>query len=316
MQDSESRGIMDAAGVRTFSLSGTANYQYSDRLTFTAGLGVISGETDGNGSTNSNIQRVGVNYNSDIFPVLEGAYRYFGQVSAGNRSNPGDLDESSVQDAGVSMGHSFNRTFVTGGGARWDLRLSQQGSTVHDTVGRERNALQHSISLTNGTRSDNVTRYLRLSVLDQRNFADERRDYQLANVQYTVQGQVSRNRSWNANASIQYGRRVQDKPIAQAMESASLSYSVTMSYRHADLFDMNNLTFTSDLRWLSEDFRTEDPFDPDYMLETERLNSSWRNRLEYRIGLLQMRGDVDLREVDSMWSLSVLLTVRRYFGMT
>jgi hypothetical protein len=29
-----------------------------------------------------------------------------------------------------------------------------------------------------------------------------------------------------------------------------------------------------------------------------------------------MRGDVDLREVDSMWSLSVLLTVRRYFGMT
>jgi hypothetical protein len=89
-----------------------------------------------------------------------------------------------------------------------------------------------------------------------------------------------------------------------------------MNYRHTDFLDVNNLTFTSDMRWLSEDFRTEDPLDPDFDLETESLNSSWRNRLEYRIGLLQMRADLDLREVNDMWSLSALLTIRRYFGVT
>jgi hypothetical protein len=88
-----------------------------------------------------------------------------------------------------------------------------------------------------------------------------------------------------------------------------------MNYRHTELFGVDNLAFTSDLRWLSEDFQTEDPFDPDFELETERLNSSWRNRIEYRIGLLQLRADADLREVNGMWSQSILLQVRRYFGM-
>jgi hypothetical protein len=74
-----------------------------------------------------------------------------------------------------------------------------------------------------------------------------------------------------------------------------------MNYRHAELFDVNNLTFTSDLRWISEDVRTEDPFDPDFELETDRLNSSW--------------ADADVREVDGMWSTSLLLQIRRYFDM-
>ena len=142
----------------------------------------------------------------------------------------------------------------------------------------KRNTLQHSISLTNGVRSGDTSRYIRLSVLDQRSFADEPRNYQIANLQYTMQGQVSRNRSWNVNASVQYGRREQEASIVQAIESTSLSYSIAMNYRHAELFDVNNLTFTSDLRWISEDVRTEDPFDPDFELETDRLNSSWRNR--------------------------------------
>jgi hypothetical protein len=316
IQDSESRGLIDGTGITTATLSGTANYQYSDQLTITGGLGVVSGNSDHNGSTNSTMQRIGANYSSDLYPAMEGTYRYFGRVSAGNRTNPGDLDEDNVQDLGTSIGHNFTRSFMMRSNARWDLRLSQQASTVHDTVGRERNTLQHSISLTNSARSESVSRYLRISLRDQRDFADERRDSQLVDLQYSLQGQVSRNRTWNANASIQYGRRAQEKPVAQQMESASLSYSIAMNYRHSDFLDVTNLTFTSDLRWLSEDFRTEDPFDPNFDLETERLNSSWRNRLEYRIGLLQMRADADLREVDGMWSVSLLLTMRRYFGMT
>lgn len=315
LQDSMSRGLMLDTGVQTLSISGTANYQYSQNLTFTGGLGLVSADNDTGESMDRSLQRIGVNYNSNSVSVANGDYRYFGQVSVGNRSDPGDSQESDVQDLGTSIGHSFTRTLAAAGGASWDFKVSQRGSTVHDTASRKRNTLQHSISLTNGVRSGDTSRYIRLSVLDQRSFADEPRNYQIANLQYTMQGQVSRNRSWNVNASVQYGRREQEASIVQAIESTSLSYSIAMNYRHAELFDVNNLTFTSDLRWISEDVRTEDPFDPDFELETDRLNSSWRNRLEYRIGLLRLRADADVREVDGMWSTSLLLQIRRYFDM-
>ena len=316
LQDSESRGLASDSQVQTVSISGTANYQYSDRLTFTGGLGFIAADNNHGNETDSALQRLGVNYNSDSVLFWDGAYRYFGQVSVGNRSNPGDLDVGDVQDMGISLGHSFTRSLGGGNESNWDFKVSQRASTVQDTAGRERNTLQHSISMTKGTRSNDISRYFRVSLLDQRSLADDPRDHQLVNLQYTMQGQLSRNQSWNANASVQYGRRTQATAEATALDSTSLTYSVAMNYRHTELFGVNNLAFTSDLRWLSEDSQTEDPFDPDFELETERLNSSWRNRIEYRIGLLQLRADADLREVNSMWSASILFQVRRYFGMT
>lgn len=316
IQDSEFSNTMQTTEARSASASATANYQYSDRVNLTAGFGYVVAENNGGTSTESMFQRLGANYNSVSFPLFSGAYRYLGRVSVGNQSNPHDSERGDRRDIATSLGHSFSRSLNIGAGSDWDLRLSQQVSTFHDTDSHERNALQHSIAFTNGARSGNMSRYFRFSLLDQRDFADNRRTYQLANMQYSVQGQLTRDRSWNINAMVQYGRRVQEKPVSQALDTASLSYSVTMNYRHIDFLDINNLTFTSDLRWLSEDFRTQDPFDQDFDLETERLNSSWRNRLEYRIGMLQMRTDLDLREVNDMWSLSVLFTMRRYFGMT
>ena len=315
LQDSEARGLASDSQVQTVSVSGTANYQYSDRLTFTAGLGFMAADNNHGNESDSALQRLGVNYNSDNVLFSDGIYRYFGQVSVGNRSNPGDLGVGDVQDVGISLGHSFTRSLGSGSNSKWDLRVSQRAGTVQDTADRERNTLQHSISLTRGTRSSDISRYFRVSLLDQRSLADDPRDHQLANLQYTLQGQLSRNQSWNVNASAQYGRRTQATADALALDSTSLTYSVAMNYRHTELFGVDNLAFTSDLRWLSEDFQTEDPFDPDFELETERLNSSWRNRIEYRIGLLQLRADADLREVNGMWSQRIHLQVRRYFGM-
>ena len=316
VQDSASRGMMTDSQVQTMSISGTANYQYSDRLTFTGGMGLMAADNGQGNETESALQRLGVNYNSESVPFWDGAYRYFGQFFVGNRSNPSDLEVGDIQDMGVTVGHGFTRSLGRDSESDWDFKVSQRVGTVQDTAGRERNTLQNSISLTKGTRSNDINRYLRVSLLDQRDFGDDPRDQQIVNLQYTMQGQLSRNKSWNANASAQYGRRTQAAAEALALESTSLTYSVAMNYRHTELFGVNNLAFTSDLRWISEDFQTEDPFDPDFELETERLNSSWRNRIEYRVGLLQLRADADLREVNSMWSASILLQVRRYFGMT
>ena len=115
---------------------------------------MVSADNDAGESMDRSLQRLGVNYNSNSVSVANGDYRYFGQVSVGNRSNPGDSQEGDVQDLGTSIGHSFTR--YSGSSRRGSAGTSRSrsvGSTVHDTASRKRNTLQHSISLTNGVRS-------------------------------------------------------------------------------------------------------------------------------------------------------------------
>jgi len=160
-----------------------------------------------------------------------------------------------------------------------------------------------------------LSRYARFALTDQRSFGDEERAYQLVDLQYSLQGTLTRDSSWNVNASVQYGLRNQTKPPDLINESQSLSYSISAAYRHANLFDVSFLNFSSDFQFQSEDFQSEDPFDPDFDVDRERASSSWRNRLDYRVGLLQLQSDLGLHEVDGKWFASFRLTARRYFGL-
>jgi hypothetical protein len=152
-------------------------------------------------------------------------------------------------------------------------------------------------------------------VTDQRSFADERRNFQLFDLQYNLQGNLGRDRSWNVNASAQYGLRSQSKPESMQSESKSLAYGVSAAYRQANLFDVTFLDYTSDFQFRSDDFQSEDPFDPDFDVNRQRISSSWINRLDYRIGLLHLQSDLNFNEVEGHWFASFRLTIRRYFGM-
>ena len=160
-----------------------------------------------------------------------------------------------------------------------------------------------------------MSRYFRFAVTDQRTYGDERRSFQLLDVQYSLQGNLTRDRTWDLNTSAQYGLRGQSKPAQLETESTSVAYSVSASYRHANLFDVSFLNYTSDLQVQSEDYQSEDPFDSDFNIDRQRISTSWRNRLDYRVGLLHLQGDLNFSEVEGDWFASIRLTVRRYFGM-
>ena len=114
--------------------------------------------------------------------------------------------------------------------------------------------------------------------------------------------------------SLQYGRNRLQKPLQQAGDSESLGYSVNLDYRHANLWDVSNLDFTSEFRFLSSDLQTDDPLDLDIGFDSETRLSYWRNRLRYTIGLLRLQGIATIREVDGDLVAGITLTVRRYFG--
>ena len=77
---------------------------------------------------------------------------------------------------------------------------------------------------------------------------------------------------------------------------------------------MPRLNFLSEVRLLSSDFRSNDILDQGIETDPDRDDKSWRNRLEYRVGKLELQLLADVREINNSWMSQVLFTVRRYYG--
>lgn len=312
-QQSESADQFNGSSRTSAALSGTASYELTERVSLTGSLGYSQVR---NGiSADAYYQELGLSYTSMDHEFWGGEYRYSGRTSFANRTGEAMLGMQEIQDLRFDVGHSFGRNFETGGGRRVDLRATQRLATRHDTIGRETNILRTSLYATTGSYTGPSSRYLRFMLTDQHTFGDEGRVFQLADLQYSQQITVSRDAGWDVNASMQYGRRSQTKPLQLSDESSSLSYSVSVAYRHSNLFDVMQLNYTSDFRFQSEDFESEDPFDPDFNIDRQRFDAAWRNRLDYRIGLLYLQADADLNEIDGHWFAAFRLNVRRFFGM-
>ena len=93
-------------------------------------------------------------------------------------------------------------------------------------------------------------------------------------------------------------------------------YSVDLRYTERDLFNVDQLNFSSELRLLSSNFRSDNVLDEGIAPETDRDDSNWRNELNYRIGLLEFRLFTDMRRAESRWTSQVFFMVRRYYGVT
>ena len=315
-QDNESSNQTVGSGNSRVSLSATASYRLTDRVSLTGAFGVSRMENDDMvAASDAGYHHLGASYASIGYPLWGGVYQFSGRGSVENRTENGAFESNERKQLKSDIGHSLGRSLETGGGKRIDIRGIQRVTTQSDSLGAELNILRTSVYATSGINEERLSRYLRLSVIDQRSFGDESRSFQLFDLHYSLQGTIGRDRSWNLDASAQYGLRSQTKPESMQNESKSLAYSVSVAYRHANLFDVSFLNYTSDLQFRSDDFQSEDPFDPDFDIDRQQISSSWINRLEYRIGLLQLQSDLNMNEVDGHWFASFRLTVRRYFGM-
>lgn len=314
-QENESGNEFSESANSNMSLSGSANFRATDRITLTGALGVSRMRNDMSGQYTAAYQLLGANYASVGHELWGGTYQYSGRGSYGNRSENGTLEPEDVQELKLDVGHSLSRSFETRGGKRINFRGIQRVTTSSDSAGAELNIVRSTLHAMSGVNEERWSRYLRFAVTDQRSFGDEERQFQIVDLQYSLQGALSRDSSWNLDTTIQYGLRNQTKPPDLVNESKTLSYSVSAAYRRANLFDVSFLNFSSDFQVRSEDFQSEDPFDPDFDVERQRTSASWRNRLDYRVGLLHLQSDLGLHEIEGRWSASFRFTARRYFGM-
>lgn len=301
------------AGSTMVNLNGSATYQWTENITLAGNLGVTSMSADTGDDETIFSQRARGSYRSDFRELWNSDYRWGGTLEVGNdsdRRNGGDP----VQDIVFGLDHSLSRSMYVMGDRQLQFSFSQQATTAIDTADRQEFTLINGFYTTLSRQNGRTSSYLRFSMTDRRLIDGREDSFQLANLQASLRTQVNRTRSWNGSITLQAGRNAQREPGITDRENSSMSYSANLNFTQRDLFDVPMLNFTSELRWLSTDFQSDDPFDRTIGQDPKRDDRIWRNRLEYRIGRLELRLNADVRQINSDWMSQVFLQVRRYYG--
>jgi len=306
-------GVMSDS--RSMAITTVASYQISERLAVLADAGVTERDMDLGEDGSSLFQRVRSRYRSTRHRFGRSNYRWGSSLEFGNRRDrQAGEDEDSVQNVRAQFDHTLMRTVRIGDYRQLQISFAQQLTADRNSEDQPSQILSNSIFGTFSRQNGRVATYIRLSATDRRAYGDNEGTNQLVNLQASTMARSGRNRSWNGSITLQYGRSSQEMLEADTMDRESVSYSADLTYRHANLLDVTALNFSSELRLLSEEFLSDDPLDLTFGDELERTDTMWRNRLTYRIGLLEFDLQVTLREVSDSLSTRAFFKVRRYYG--
>ena len=300
-------------GSKSFVMTGSANYQFTPQITISGNVGVTTMDPDGQSDESSVFQRLRTTYRAD--PIDVGAIQYFwgSSLEAGNRRHRNHGDDTVQNVAGV-FDHGVSKTTFLSRGSQIQFSFSQQFAARADTDDRRDQSLVHSAFVTWSKQKGRSSSYLRLSASDRRTYGEREDLFQLLTFQASSQMRITRNRSLNGGFSVQYNNAISDMSLEDDMDNSALTYSVDLTYRERDLFSVERLNFLSELRLLSRELRTDDLFDQDIGVDTERSDQVWRNELDYTVGKLELRLLADVREIDNRWMSQVFFRVRRYYG--
>ena len=222
-----------------------------------------------------------------------------------------------MQAFGAGFNHGLSRVSSFGGGRQLQFSITQTVSALADTQDRRSQSLVHTAYATLTQQRGRSSGYLRFSISDRRLYGDRIDEFQLLSLQASSRIQLSRTRSLNGGFSLQVSNNTMPMIMngdTAMMDRDSFTYSVNLSYVDRELFNVRALSFVSVLRYLSAEFRDDDLFGRDDEFDPSRSDSSWRNELTYRIGLLELRLLAEMRDINGRWNSQAYFSVRRYYG--
>lgn len=292
-----------------------ATYEWSDRWLFNGSMGLTNAESDADSSTSS-FQNISANYSSITTKFYDFDASWFGQFDLQNN----DDDGVSVQQAGSQLGYNMNRIHLMDNNRQFSFRGSQSVNIIADTDDFTSQTLLSNISVNWNRRSGSVSDMARLSIGDSRTMAsgvrenDVEGDFQIINMQASIDNKLSSRSAINANITLQATRSFR-RQIGNAEIAGNGDWSPTstldVSYYKNAVFDVPRLSFHSTLRFVNNAYIpvVGDPSEND-----ERNDKQWENRLEYSIGRLQFRAISRLSEIQQEKQNYFLFQVRRMLG--
>ena len=258
-------------------------------------------------------QSLTLSYNPES--ILFEPFTYTYGAGTGIRNETGDEDGDS-QNYVVNAAHGLSYTKLLGENG-WALVLdgTQTGEYENDTIEGDLTTVSHRVSATLSQADLGGNTYGLLSFYDYRTYGRSEIELQQLTATLSHTAQLDRYQSvtgvFSANAGRTTGTEVTDE-YAFA--------SVTATYLNQRLLGVRNLDFESELRADYELNRIEvtlgdDDLDfgrPDSS-ELDNYRVTWRNELDYTIGLLTARLRADVQQTDSGNSWQVFLNITRSF---
>jgi len=319
LHDIESGQIGSSQNTENIWVSGSLTYQPTDHVTLGAALGSSSQRYDPADWQTRTFSQLNAQVRSKEYSVLTGRYRSSGAIfllhekGSLDPDDPAESDEL-TQDLSVNLSHTLSKQFRLASGYQLDLNVSQDWTGQQNRAGERGRILGHRIFGTLSRQRGNSNSYLRVSATDRRQRGLVERNFQLLNLQLSRTTRFDRRRSLGGSLTYQYSSNELDDSDLGSSDSHSTNYSANINYRHADIVNVRNLDFFSELRAQSSEFVSDDPFDEiSNNIDETRSDVDWRNRLIFDVGKLRLRLDANFRQVEDRWSTSIYFRVRRYY---
>jgi hypothetical protein len=299
------------------SFTGTVgtSYEWTPNLQFTADAGMTHIAPEG-ATTTVTFQRAGATYTSDDHELWGFQYNWILGGSLENDTDP----LGALQTQSVEVGHNVTRA-VPFGSSMLTLSSNESSTALADTEGRRVLILLHDAGATWSYQELARSTIARVSVSDSRTFGgggrlgDERNEFQLLNLQFSVDQRLGRSSSLSGDVTMQAIRQKAGNASTFAFGRQSDGFlpvaTLDVTYQSQQVFDVPRLRFRSTVRLISDTYLplVTEPTDP-----YARDDMDWENRLEYSIGRIDFRLIGRLSQFRDNGRSLLLFQVRRHFG--
>ena len=301
------------AQTGTGTLGGT--YEWSPRWVFNANAGITGAETEDDRTT-THFQALNAIYTSATRKLLELDAGWFGQVDLRNTDNDGDR----LQEAGAQIGYNLDKNIFTENKHAYTFRVSQSIDTTADTDDFSTLRLLSTFTTAWNRRGVRSNGMARLSVSDNRTVAsgpdseNVEGEFQLIDLQASVDNKLSSTSAFRANATLQVSRSYKPE-ITGLIEESNGDWvptsTVDLTYYQLGVLHVPRLSFYSTFRHVSNSYA---PLVGEPEGRVKRDDTQWENRLEYSVGRLQLRMISRLSDIQGEKQNYFLFQARRMFG--
>ena len=289
-------------GNATANINQGLVYEYSDNLLFRETLNANYVESQNQHQFSGN-ESIGLIYTPDR--KAKGTRDYGWSIASTINNQHGDVESQQSLDNRFS--HSLTHNFSVAN--RYELRTSLTQLIEYDyqTSSVDKMGLDHSFSVTWSELAGNNQSAVRFLISDSRSQEIEDKVFQLANLQYS--GFIRFNRYSRMSGNITLQTTNQKDGTDKNRRTVS---NGRLEFSRDRVFQIPRLVFRSELqlsRQQSENERLISQLD-----DSSVDRSAWKNSLNYKIGRLEARLNLDFIESDGEYDRLIKIQLTRSFG--
>lgn len=306
---------------RLFDLSSDSGQAESEARALAANLGAsylwrpetrlnatlsLARTDSGGASAVTGAQTLGLTHQPNPIVWDRYSYLWFAAATAANRTGGDD----SGRRLALQIGHSLDRSFELWPASTLTLGAQQSLSSDIDSARDTVTRVGHGLSATWSLGGESGSAYVRISASDARGGSGPKDEFQLVNLQASLNYASGARSSWNGNLTVQGTRQRTER---EPDKDFDFNASGDLTYQHSRFLGVPRLRYVSQLRLNDTRYsqRNSGQLEP---ISRNQETYSWENRLDYAIGRATLSLGLRAAEVQGEAQYLLQLKLTRFFG--